>query len=161
MTENSCPTTSNRETFEALPASGVVLLTSFRRDGQGVGTPVGIRLQDGKAYFATRKSTFKVGRIAADPQVKLAPCTRSGELTGPATEGIAWRLVGEEAERFFGRVGLWGRLWMLAYKLISPGDRWLAYEVSPSEEPAPQGRNHSALLPQNDEHVERNKEATE
>ena len=134
MNENNYQAKGNREPFEALPKSGVALLTSFRRDGRGVGTPVGIEQEDNKAYFATRESTFKAGRIAADPRVTLAPCTRRGRPTGAAVEGAARRLVGDEAENFFGRTGLWGRLWMLVYRLISPGDRWIVYEILPAED---------------------------
>ncbi|MGB3632498.1 MAG: PPOX class F420-dependent oxidoreductase [Rubrobacteraceae bacterium] len=140
VTKDSYWAKGNREVFEALPASGVALLTSFRRDGHGVGTPVGIRKEGGKAYFATRESTFKVRRIAADPRVTLAPCTRRGEPTGLAAEGVARRLVGKEAEQVFRSTGLWGRLWMLAYGLTSPGDRWIVYEVSPVEKHAEQNK---------------------
>lgn len=139
VNKDSHQATGNRASFEALPTSGVALLTSFRRDGYGVGTPVGIKREGGKVYFATRESTFKVRRIAADSRVTLAPCTRGGHPTGPAVEGVARRLVGEEAERFFGHTGLWGRLWMLVYKLTSPDDRWIAYEVSPAKDSSSRG----------------------
>lgn len=48
--------TSPEVAFESLRNSSkaTALLTTFRRDGRGVDTPVEIVLQDGKAYFATR-----------------------------------------------------------------------------------------------------------
>jgi hypothetical protein len=41
------------EQFAPLRGSNVVLLTSFRRDGQGVGTPVAFNLANGIGYFTT------------------------------------------------------------------------------------------------------------
>ncbi len=126
---------ADRETLGVLRASGVALLTSFRRDGRGIGTPVGIRLGDGKAYFTTRESTWKARRIANSPRVTLAPSTSGGRVTGPTVEGVARRMEGQEAELALRRAGLWGRMWILLYKVLAPGDRWIPYEVSrPAED---------------------------
>ncbi len=64
--------------FTALQVSNVALLTTFRRNGQGVETPVGIRFAEGKAYFTTWSTTGKVKRLARNPRVTLAPFTKMG-----------------------------------------------------------------------------------
>lgn len=47
-----------------------VLLTSFKRDGDGVGTPVWIApLGDGSAGFTTHANAWKVRRIRRTPRV--------------------------------------------------------------------------------------------
>jgi PPOX class probable F420-dependent enzyme len=123
------------EAFAPLRASGVALLTSFRRDGRGVGTPVGIRVGAGKAYFTTWSTTGKVKRLARNPRVTLAPCTRRGRAIGPTLEGTARRLEGAEADHVSTSVlgkTLWGRLWGLIYRLR--GWQPVLYEVAPVAE---------------------------
>ena len=86
-------------TFEALGRKKTVLLTSFRRDGTPVGTPVNIAVGDGRAYFRTYDKAWKVKRIRNNPQVTVAPSTIRGSSTGPAIDATARLLGGEEAER--------------------------------------------------------------
>jgi PPOX class probable F420-dependent enzyme len=119
------------EAFAALRGANVVLLTSFRRDGQGVGTPVGFSLMNGLGYFTTWTTTGKVKRIANNPRVTLAPCTRVGKATGATVAGMARRLDSAEAARVLAalRPGLWGWLWNMIYKL--QGRQPVLYEVAP------------------------------
>ncbi len=65
-------TNTTQDAFMPLHTSRTALLISFRRNGQGVSTPVGIRLADGKAYFTTWSTTGKVKRIANNSLVALA-----------------------------------------------------------------------------------------
>lgn len=80
-------------------SSHTVSLTSFRRNGQGVGTPVGMRAVDGKLYFMTPASSWKARRITHTPHVRLALCTFGGKVLSPAVDGVARRLVGSESKR--------------------------------------------------------------
>jgi PPOX class probable F420-dependent enzyme len=122
------------EPFAALRGSSVVLLTSFRRDGQGIGTPVGFNLANGKGYFTTWTTTGKVKRIANNPRVILAPCTRTGKVIGSTVAGIARRLDSVETARVLDmlRPGLWGWLWNVIYKLQRRQP--VLYEVSPADD---------------------------
>ena len=108
------------------------LLTTYRRNGQGVGTPVGIIVVGDTVYFATRHTTGKVKRLRHTPRATLAPCTRGGRPTGPAIDCIARPLTGAEAapveKLFFG--SLWGQLWLRLYRLFRPRDRWIVYAVT-------------------------------
>jgi PPOX class probable F420-dependent enzyme len=119
--------------FAALKASNVALLTTFRRSGAGVGTPVDISVVDGKAYFTTWSTTGKIKRIANDPRVTLAPCTRSGKPIGPSVEGAARRL--EEAEaadvRTMLGTGFQRWLWEIVYKVFFRAQP-VIYEVTPA-----------------------------
>jgi PPOX class probable F420-dependent enzyme len=124
------------DSMQALSArSGVshtILLTSFRRNGQGVGTPVGMMSGDGKLYFMTPASTWKARRIAHNPHVRLALCTFQGQVLSPAVDGTARRLVSAEAKR--GRklicVGAFGFLMNVFYMLRYPGDKTAVYEIA-------------------------------
>ncbi len=59
-----------------------VLLTTFRKSGEAVATPVWIApLPDGGAGFTTESKAGKVKRIRATPRVTLQPCSVSGKVT--------------------------------------------------------------------------------
>lgn len=125
----------------ALGAAELALLTTFRRDGRGVGTPVGVAMEDNRVYFMTLPDTGKVTRLANDPRVVLAPCSHLGARRGPAVGGIARQLTGIEADR--GRAamagGFWGRLWLGTVQLRH--EHPLVFEVAPVEDGARRGRD--------------------
>lgn len=109
-----------------------VLLTTFRRNGEGVATPVGTVTANNKIYFMTPAHTWKAKRIARDPRVTLAPSTGRGKPLGPAIEGTAVRLYGDEAQQAKARLrtGLLGKFWNLIFALRFPGDKTAFYEVT-------------------------------
>src|SRR6266516_2199849 len=123
---------TTQEAFAPLRTSSTALLTSYRRNGQGVSTQVFIRVANGKAYFTTWSTTRKIKRIAKNPRVTLAPCTRQGNVLGPTMEGSARRLEGAEARQaravFGGVIMYW--IWILIYKLLFRAQPVL-YEVVP------------------------------
>ena len=57
-----------------------VSLTTFRRNGQAVPTPVGGLVQDGTLYALTPPDTGKVKRLRNNPQVTIAPCNMKGAV---------------------------------------------------------------------------------
>jgi uncharacterized protein len=123
--------TAQSQAFIVLQASNVAFLTTFRRNGQGVGTPVGIKVAGGKAYFTTWSTTGKVKRLARNHYVTLAPfAKRRRKVIGPTVEGMARRLEPAEVERLSGLFarGLWGRMWNWIYALR--GWQAISYEVS-------------------------------
>lgn len=77
-----------------------VLLTTFRKSGEGVGTAVWIAaLPDGTCGFTTEASSGKVKRIRNNPEVTLQPCDMRGNVK-PGTEVVratAEVLLGDEA----------------------------------------------------------------
>jgi PPOX class probable F420-dependent enzyme len=74
-----------------------VLLTSYRRDGRPVGTPVGIAVDGDRAVFRSFEKAGKTRRIRANPRITAAPSTARGTPTGPAVQATARRLEGAEA----------------------------------------------------------------
>jgi PPOX class probable F420-dependent enzyme len=71
-------------------------LTSFRRDGAGVATPVWFVEADGRLLVETDAGSYKVRRIRRDPRVTVAPCTATGRLRG--TPVPAWAKLLPDAE---------------------------------------------------------------
>jgi uncharacterized protein len=82
--------------FAPLEGSTTALLTTFRRGGEAVGTPLSIVVTGGKAYFVTAGDSGKAKRLAHTDRVTLAPCTLGGKVTGETVEGRARRLPPEE-----------------------------------------------------------------
>ena len=60
-----------------------ISLTTFRKTGIGVATPVWFGEDDAHLYVMTRSDMGKTKRIRNNPQVKVAPCTMRGTVTGP------------------------------------------------------------------------------
>jgi len=73
-----------------------ISLTTFRRDGRGVHTPVWFGEDGGYLYVMTRSDMGKCKRIRNNPNVRIAPCTMSGKITGPEFTATARILPPEE-----------------------------------------------------------------
>jgi PPOX class probable F420-dependent enzyme len=77
-----------------------VLLTTFRKNGEGVATPVWIvALPDGTAGFTTEVDSGKVKRIRNNPSATLQPCSLRGKVTDDAAvvKATADVLLGADA----------------------------------------------------------------
>ncbi len=85
--------------FAPLARQGTVLLTTFRRDGAPVKTPVNIAVDGNRAFIRSWDSAGKVKRIRNNPEVTIAPCTTRGRPTGPPITARARILTGQESAR--------------------------------------------------------------
>lgn len=68
------------------------LLTTFRRDGTPVPTPLSIVVDGDRAYFRTFEAAGKTKRLRNDGHVELAPSTARGTPTGTPVPAEARRL---------------------------------------------------------------------
>lgn len=85
-----------------LAAEPFVSLTTYRRSGEGVATPVWVAdAGDGALAVTTMDGSGKVRRLRADPRVTLRPCDRRGRVEPDAPTLEARAEVVEDA----GRVG--------------------------------------------------------
>jgi len=84
-------------TLEPLVRQGTILLTTYRRDGTPVGTPVHVAVEGDRAFARTWDTTWKLKRIRRNPKVEIRPSTFSGRPTGPAIQARARVLEGEES----------------------------------------------------------------
>jgi len=73
-----------------------ISLTTFRRSGVAVPTPIWFAERDGKLYVKTRNDSGKFKRIRNNPRVKVAPCTMRGKITGPEFVGTARVIPAEQ-----------------------------------------------------------------
>ena len=80
-------------------SSRYIALTTYRRDGRAVTTPVWAVTIKGKLYVVTTKSTGKAKRVRATGRVRFAPCNMNGRrILGEWQEGTG-RIVQNEARR--------------------------------------------------------------
>ena len=96
-------------------------VTTYRRNGEAVATPVEFLLREGAIYFLTLASSGKVKRLRRNTNVRLAACTMRGKLLGPSFDGQATLLdesVGQTLQADF--ANKYGLLWRLASKLRKP-----------------------------------------
>jgi uncharacterized protein len=94
------PSESNRGAaamLEPFVGQHTALLTTYRRNGTPVGTPVHIAVDGDRAFVRTWDETWKLKRIRNTPEVEVAPSTFRGVPTGPAIRARARILNGNEA----------------------------------------------------------------
>jgi len=91
-------TTQRTDDFTVLATERDVMLTTFKRDGTAVGTPVWLVVRDGVIYTTTAMTTGKVKRIRRDGHVTIAACTARGKVTGPTYAGYARLLSPAETQ---------------------------------------------------------------
>jgi PPOX class probable F420-dependent enzyme len=86
------------ETFEPLRNQRTIVITTFRRDGTGVPTPVSIAVDDdpSRAYVRSWTTAGKAKRIRNNSRVTLAASTFRGKVTGPTIGADARLLEGSE-----------------------------------------------------------------
>ena len=123
----------DNEAARVLQKSRVGLLTTFRRTGEPVTTPVSIAARDSAVYFTSSATSGKARRLMARANVTLAPSTVGGRPRGPATSGQARLLSGAERRRI-GRLLLPGSPLFWSYVLYRiRGHRMVVYEIRFSE----------------------------
>jgi PPOX class probable F420-dependent enzyme len=87
----------------ALPATWAfpgkyISLTTYRRDGTDVATPVWFVQEGDRLLVRTGTASGKAKRIRRNPAVRVAACTASGQLRGQQVSGVVRVLSGSEAD---------------------------------------------------------------
>jgi PPOX class probable F420-dependent enzyme len=129
------------ESFEHLRRTDTVLLSTRRRDGRVVDTPVNLAVgDDGVGYFRTWSTAGKAKRLANFPGVRVAPCTYRGRPKGSDQPALTTRLTGAEAEH--ARRQLAARFPLLHARLVPLVHRFtrrqtIYYRLTPADEPTP------------------------
>ena len=85
------------KTAEPIDVPGKYLsITSYRRDGTPVATPVWFVREGDHLLVETDAESHKIRRIRGNPAVSVAPCTASGKLRGEPMDARA-EVLGPEA----------------------------------------------------------------
>jgi PPOX class probable F420-dependent enzyme len=90
----------------SLAAEKYVSLTTFKRDGTPVATPVWVAADGDGLAVITEAASWKVKRLRNDPRVELAPCDVRGRTKagGRRYGGTAEVVTGPEADRIRGLI---------------------------------------------------------
>ncbi|MFF7755043.1 PPOX class F420-dependent oxidoreductase [Streptomyces sp. NPDC007971] len=123
----------NETLLERLGAGKYLLVTSYRKNGTPVATPVWV-VRDGDTLgVRTPADSWKVKRIRARGDILIGPCDLRGNPTGdqvPATADIADAATSARYRSLIARkYGILGRLMILDSKLRRGGDRTLGIRV--------------------------------
>ena len=108
----------------ALGGERFVSLSTFRRSGERVSTPVWILQEGDELLVTTPAGSGKVKRLRNDPRVELRPCSRRGAVAddAPIASGTA-RIVDDPAavqrhgRGFARKYGFEYRLFMLIERI--------------------------------------------
>lgn len=84
--------------INVLEGHALINLTTFRKDGTAVPTPVMFARCDGKMYVVTGKTTGKLKRIIRDSRITFAPCDLRGNVLGETLSGSARIMSPQEWE---------------------------------------------------------------
>jgi hypothetical protein len=113
---------------QQLSGQKYISLTTFKKDGTGVRTPLWFAENDGKLYIMTRNDSWKYKRIRNNPNVKVAPSTIRGKVTGPEFPGRARILPAQDwvAHKLIQR-----KYWLARLPFWSKHNEIVEIEVSP------------------------------
>ena len=113
--------------LESLKGTGTVLLTTYKRDGTPVPTPVSIAFDGDRAFFRSYDQAWKTKRLRNNSRVEIAPATLRGKPTGPAVAARATLLT--EAEAQFAARALGRRHRVLQAVLVPFAHRIMHYQT--------------------------------
>jgi PPOX class probable F420-dependent enzyme len=80
----------------AIHGQRYISLKTFRKNGDGVATPVWFGEEGDRLYVMTRSDMGKVKRIRNNPKVGVSPCTIRGKVTGAEFTATARMLPQED-----------------------------------------------------------------
>lgn len=128
--------TAATDSLDPLGRARCIMLTTFRKSGEPVGTPVWLVTREGRIWATTTAASGKVKRIRNTARVTVAPCTQTGKVTGPAHEGRARLMSPEETAVALAairkRYGILDRIMSLVNRLQGEGEE-VGIEIAPAQ----------------------------
>lgn len=122
--------------FSHLQGQNFVALTTYRKSGVAVTTPIWFAQVGDRLYCLTEPEAGKLKRLRNNPKVEVAPCNVRGKLTGPSEPALARPLTSPAeqatADAALGKkYGLQKKLFQLLWKVqrITPA----YFEIRPVE----------------------------
>lgn len=90
--------------IDTLSSGKYISLTTFRRTGTPVSTPVWVTREGGHLYVITEAGSGKAKRLRNNPSVTVAPCDMRGSTTGDAVSGKAELLDADGTRKVAGLI---------------------------------------------------------
>lgn len=88
--------TQDNTKLEQFAGQKYISIETFKKNGDGVKTPVWFVLHNGAFYVYTEADSFKVKRIRNNPRVRIAVSDIRGNVKGSWMDGTASLIEGEE-----------------------------------------------------------------
>jgi PPOX class probable F420-dependent enzyme len=82
--------------FAPFGSQKYISVETFKKNGQGVKTPVWFVLHNDALYVYTEADSWKVKRIRNNPRVRVAVCSARGVVKGPWLDATASFIEGDE-----------------------------------------------------------------
>jgi len=92
------PAPMSANAFPHLHGHAYMALTTYRKSGAPVSTPVWFAQVDDRVYMITEPTAGKLKRLRNNPKVDVAPSSVRGKPVGPSAPALARELT-VEAER--------------------------------------------------------------
>ncbi|WP_159844254.1 PPOX class F420-dependent oxidoreductase [Nocardia sp. CY41] len=123
-------------TWNEMSKNKFVLLTTFKKDGTPVGTPVWVAPDGDRIVVWTNPTTWKVRRIRRNPDVTLQACDGRGRPTGnEVLPGSARILDADGTQRVrdvvADKYGIIGKLAIRGHKLLRGADASVGIAIDP------------------------------
>jgi uncharacterized protein len=111
--------------LDRLGGEKFVSLTTFKRNGEAVATPLWVIADGGRLVFWTPAETWKVKRVRRDPRVTVVPCSRMGKVA-PGARTVSGRAqVVEDADEVNRAQGLFKRKYGFGFRVVTTVERLL------------------------------------
>ena len=81
---------------DAILSAQYVALTTYRRDGTPVTTPVWAAAEGDSLYLFSNAAAGKVKRLRNSSRAAIAPCTATGKVTGTQLPAEAFNLTNDQ-----------------------------------------------------------------
>ena len=95
-----------------------VSLTTYRRTGEAVSTPVWIARDGGDLLVTTPKESGKVKRLRNDSRVQLRPCSRTGAVKDDAVVVDAHAVIADDDQSRALLTRVFGGKYRLEYRIF-------------------------------------------
>jgi len=95
-----------------------VSLTTYRRTGEAVSTPVWIARDGGDLLVTTPKESGKVKRLRNDSRVQLRPCSRTGAVKDDAVAVDAYAVIADDDQSRALLTRVFGGKYRLEYRIF-------------------------------------------
>ncbi|MFE3442989.1 PPOX class F420-dependent oxidoreductase [Nocardia sp. NPDC059180] len=125
-------------TWNELATSKYALLTTYKKDGTPVGTPVWVAPDGDRILVWTNQGSWKVKRMRRNPQVTLQVCDNRGRADGGEVRaGTATILNADNTEHVrdvvASKYGILGALAIRGHKLLRGADASVGIEIAERE----------------------------
>ena len=90
------------QAISEISTSKCIALTTFKRDGTRISTPIWFNVIGEKIYVTTEPNAWKVKRITNNHSVEFAVCTQRGTVKGKTFGGTARILPPDELATVIG-----------------------------------------------------------